>query len=349
MKRPFGSRSENCHRCPRLLIPALLALVIVSATLVFAAEVVVRITEWGLPEGTFPHDPAVSPDGALWYTGMQSNTLGRVDPKTGQVKEYRIPTPDSGPHGLVADAAGNIWFTANFKGYIGRFDPRTNVFREYPLTDPEARDPHTPVFDRKGMLWFTVQGGNFIGRLNPVSGRIELTRLRIEKSRPYGIAVNSKGIPFFCEFGGNRLASINPETMEITEYTLPEAARPRRIAITPDDMVYYTDYARGRIGWLDPKTGMTGDISSPGGGRSAPYGMASTGEGIVWYSESGVHPNTIVRFDPGKKSFTSWTIPSGGGVVRHMVAAEGGDLYIACSGENRVGRVAVSGTPVTGQ
>jgi virginiamycin B lyase len=154
--------------------------------------------------------------------------------------------------------------------------------------------------------------------------------------------VNSKGIPFFCEFGRNRLASIDPQTMEITEYPLPEAARPRRIAITPDDMVYYTDYARGRIGWLDPKTGATGDVSSPGGDKSAPYGMASTPDGILWYSESGVRPNTIVRFDPKTKTFASWPIPSGGGVVRHMVASQGGDLYIACSGENKVGTVVVS-------
>jgi virginiamycin B lyase len=37
---------------------------------------------------------------------------------------------------------------------------------------------------------------------------------------------------------------------------------------------------------------------SPGGMRSQPYGMTSTPDGIVWYSESGVEPNTIVRFDP---------------------------------------------------
>jgi streptogramin lyase len=37
------------------------------------------------------------------------------------------------------------------------------------------------------------------------------------------------------------------------EYPLPDAgARPRRIAITPDDAVWYTDYARGYLGRFDP-------------------------------------------------------------------------------------------------
>ena len=55
-----------------------------------------------------PHDPALAPDGSLWYTGQMANKLGRLDPKTGQFKEYPLKTPDSGPHGLVADREGNL-------------------------------------------------------------------------------------------------------------------------------------------------------------------------------------------------------------------------------------------------
>jgi virginiamycin B lyase len=69
--------------------------------------------------------------------------------------------------------------------------------------------------------------------------------------------------------------------------------------------------------------------------------MAATSDGMVWYSETGIEPNTIVRFDPRTERFTTWPIPSGGGVVRHMVATPGGDLYIACSGVDKVGVVHV--------
>jgi virginiamycin B lyase len=63
---------------------------------------------------------------------------------------------------------------------------------------------------------------------------------------------------------------------------------------------------------------------------------------MIWYSESGVRPNTIVRFDPKTRAFITWPIPSGGGVIRHMVAAPDGNVYIACSGVNKVGIVRVS-------
>ena len=76
------------------------------------------------------------------------------------------------------------------------------------------------------------------------------------------------GVPFFDLFGTNKIGSIDPVTMAIKEYPLPdEASRPRRIAITSDD--------------------------------------------VIWYSESGVKPNTLVRFDPKTQKFQTWVIPSG--------------------------------------
>lgn len=64
-------------------------------------------------------------------------------------------------------------------------------------------------------------------------------------------------------------------------------------------------------------------------------------QGVVWYSESGVNPNTLVRFDPTTKSFSSTPIPSGGGVVRNIAATKDGRLYLACSGVNKVAIVEV--------
>src|SRR5579862_5143496 len=92
---------------------------LIFAALAFAAAVSplkVTIKEYDVPTPqSRPHDPAVGPDGALWYTGQKANKIGRLDPNTHQFKEFPLKTPDSGPHGLVADDKGNIWFTAVFK------------------------------------------------------------------------------------------------------------------------------------------------------------------------------------------------------------------------------------------
>ena len=113
-------------------------------------------------------------------------------------------------------------------------------------------------------------------------------------------------------------------------------ARPRRLALAADGTIYYSDFARGYLGHFDPAAGKVEEWASPGGPKSNPYGIAITPSGKVWYSESGVKPNTLVEFDPKTKAFSSTVIPSGGGVVRNMVATSDGKLYLACSGVNKV-------------
>ncbi len=304
------------------------------------SELNVTIREWDVPTpNARPHDPALAPDGALWFTEQGANKLGRLDPATGKITEFPLKTSHSGPHGLVADREGDIWYTGNYAALIGKLDPRAGKVSEYPMPDPAAHDPHTPVFDAQGILWFTVQQGNMVGRLDSATGKIELRMVPTPNAVPYGMAVNSKGVPVFCEFGTNKLGQINPKTMEITEFILPEGARPRRLAIAADDRVYYSDFERGYLGLFDPATRRVKEWPSPGGPNSEPYGIAITRDGMVWYSEAGVKPNTIVRFDPNTQRFAGAPIPSGGGVVRNMVATPDGRLYIACSGVNKIGIV----------
>jgi virginiamycin B lyase len=322
------------------------------AAIIKAGSVQASIEEWTLPTpGSRPHDPAVAPDGSVWYTGQAGDMIGRLDPATGQFTEYPIKTPKSplhpygvGPHGLIADRSGSIWFTAQLAGYIGKLDPKTGAIAKYPMPIAAAKDPHTPIFDQRGTLWFTLQQSNMVGRLNPQTGDVTVVPVPTAKSEPYGIVVNSKGVPFFCELTGNRLARIDPDTMAIHEYVLPtKGTAPRRIAVSADDTIWYTDYARGYLGHLDPATGKVDEWASPSGAtdKTQPYAITAVGD-IIWYVESGVTPNAVVRFDPTSQVFQSWPIPSGGGVVRHMMADATGNLWLACSGLDRLARVLVA-------
>ena len=301
----------------------------------------VNFREWALPtKGSRPHDPLATSDGMLWYTGMFSNKMGRVDPKTGTIKEYALPIEGSGPHGLTVDKSGNIWFTANQKGYIGKLDPKSGTVTDYKLPDG-TRDPHTPIFDHDGILWFTAQGANRVGRLDPATGDVKVVDSPTQRSNPYGMVITSKNVPVFCEFGSNKIASIDPKTMAITEYPLPNAeSRPRRIAIDPEDNIWYADYSRGFLGRIDLKTGATTEWASPSGAKSQPYGITYT-KGAIWYFETAVKPNALVRFDPKTLRFQSWPVPGGGGVVRNIMPDRNGNIVIAESGVNMVGVVEI--------
>ncbi len=309
------------------------------------APLQVTIVEWDVPQGKLsfvPHDPDVAPDGGAWYTGYGANVLGRVDPSSGLVKEFSLPTADSGPHGLTIDPQGHVWYTGNRAALIGRLDPTTGKVTEYPMPDPQARDPHTPILGKNGILWFTVQSGNYVGRLDTASGAVTLKQVATPKAMPHGIVLTRADDPFFALSGTNKIGRIDPQSMDIKEFILPEGARPRRLAVAAGDFIWYGDSARGMLGRLDPNTGSVKEWATPGGPKSAPWGVASTPDGAIWYSESGVTPNTVVRFDPVTETTQSWPIPSGGGVVRHMVASRDGSLWLACSGVGKVAHVRVS-------
>ena len=298
------------------------------------------IRMWDVPTlGSRPHDPLAARDSSIWWTGQLANKLGRLDPKTGAIREYTLKSPLTGPHGLAEDKSGNIWFTGNSAALIGKLDPSTGLVTEYPLPDSGAKDPHTLKFDQSGMLWFTVQQANTIGRLDPATGVIKLVTSPTPKSRPYGLKINAQGVPVVVEFGTNKIATIDPQTMAIKEYALPNpAARPRRLAIDPDGMVWYADFSRGYLGRLDLATGDVKEWPSPSGAKSEPYGIVFTNK-AVWYSESAAKPNTIVRFDPVTEKFQSWAIPGGGDIVRNMDVAPDGNPVIADSLTNQVGLV----------
>src|SRR3954466_6298658 len=91
--------------------------------------------------GSRPHDPLAAKDGSLWYTGQMANVLGRVDPKTGKVKEYKLQTPHCGPHGLGGAKDGNTSDTGNTGALVGMLDPRTGNVAEHKIPPPLAKDP----------------------------------------------------------------------------------------------------------------------------------------------------------------------------------------------------------------
>jgi virginiamycin B lyase len=298
-------------------------------------EETIEITEWIVPTlGQRSRDAAQAPDGSIWWTGMWASLLGRLDPETGEMREYPLP-PEARPHTLVPAADGFIWYTGNSNATIGRLDPATGEVTEYPT---QARDPHSATFHPNGNLYFTAQGARVIGRLNPETG--ELTEVPTEPN-PYGIQVAPDGTVWVAHNGTNKLSAVDPETMEIRYYEVPnEASRIRRLGIASDGMVWYGNATQGKIGRLNPATGEVREWDSPSGPDSNPYALTVVND-IVWYNESGMRPDILVRFDPATEEFQSWEIPSGVGIVRNFGVTSDGDLIIHQTSSNRIGIVRI--------
>ena len=83
------------------------------------------------------------------------------------------------------------------------------------------------MFDQKGTICFTVQGADMVGKFELKTGETKTVPVPTKRANPYGMVVTSEHVPYFVEFGANKIASIDPETMAIHEYTLPNEERVR--------------------------------------------------------------------------------------------------------------------------
>lgn len=306
------------------------------------SELKAAIRQWDVPsKGGRPQDPVIGLDGSLWFTEQVANKIGRLNPKTGEVKEYALPEEKrAGPQGIAADREGNIWFAANIGGYIGKLNPNTGKVTVFNMPDPQAGDPLSLAFDSKGILWFTVKNANMVGKLDPASGQIALKEVPTKRALPFGIQVLKRGIPVFCEFGTNKLGAIDPNTFRIQELFLPPTVRPRQLfAAADDNTIFFTDYRDGNLGKFDISVGASVLFASPGGPESNPEGLTITPDGMVWYAETGLEPNNVIRFNPTTSTFSRVSIPAGGGTVGNIVAAPYGAVFFTSRDVGKVGVV----------
>lgn len=301
---------------------------------------------WDVPFGarTRPRDPYADTQGRVWFVGQTGNYIAYLDTKTNRFRRFEI---DSGtnPHNLVVEK-GQVWFTGNRNNRLVKLDPATGKLTTYMIPDSTVRDPHTMIFDPKsGVAWFSAQQAGVVGRFDPRTEQFRLWRTG-PRTLPYGVVIDSRGNPWFDLFGTNKLATIDARTGELTTFTLPDArTRPRRIAITSDDQVYWGDYTRGYLGHLDPKSGAMQEWQLPLADKALPYAMTADDRGIIWVAQNGYDgiPATLVAFDPRQKKFVA-EVPVGRAApntIRHMTFDPATRQIWFGTDQGSVGRISV--------
>lgn len=76
-----------------------------------------------------PYDLVVQ-DGAVWFTMLAANKIGKLDIASGNVTPYTIPTADSHPTGITF-GGGYIWFVERTGDKLGRLDRASGAITEY--------------------------------------------------------------------------------------------------------------------------------------------------------------------------------------------------------------------------
>jgi virginiamycin B lyase len=256
-------------------------------------------TEYDLPRDTIsPHDVIVDAEGIAWYSSFGEQNLGRLDPKTGNVKEFPIETTKPGfPTGLLglrSDKDGNLWLGNMYQARIIKFDRKTQKFTSWKLPAEQDIDaaqvnmvsPQSSHVD--GKVWSQNNGFAGVHRLDLRTGAIETwepfkSAPKGEPHNIYDVVPDSQNNVFFTDFRQRHIGRIDAKTGEVKLFEMPggPVTAPRRGQMDAKDRLWFGQYRGDRIGMLDTKTGQFKDWKV-GQRWSSPYDVAIDKNEEAW-------------------------------------------------------------------
>lgn len=280
-----------------------------------------QMTEYSLPAQSFPVGLIQDKTGFVWYSDIRRNVIGKLDPKTGELKDFQIPTKESWAFALGFDSKGNLWFTERVGNKIGRLDPQTGEVREYEVLT-KASQPSGLTVTPDDQIFFTQNSGHKVGHFNPRTGEMKEYALPspLKKNPFYGLAgiiADKTGNVWFSILDGKLgLIKKNKNGYEpIEEIALPRSnTRPAGITIDRWNEVWFTELDGNSISNYNhefkvfrtyriptgepdrrplgpPETSARGEIPMDGliAKTSRPFGIAADQNGDVWFSEQYAH------------------------------------------------------------
>jgi virginiamycin B lyase len=319
------------------------ALSLIVATLAFAflqprpAQAAAgRIKEFVIPtQGSHPGGIALGSDGAVWFTEIATNGIGRLKGRT--ITSFPLPQGGS-PIAIVSGPDAALWFTEYGGDRIGRITT-SGAITEFniPLC-PGCTEagPWDIVVGPDGALWFTELEANRIGRIT-TAGDITQYELPSQSSSPIAITDGPDGALWFTNQNGvGRITVVGTVAQKWNG-----ASSATAITTGPDDRLWFTEGAQDLVGRLDPSNGQVKQF--PIDINCFPQDIAS-GSGALWFTCYNLDEVGRVTTDG---HVTSFRVPNhfGGNypdTLEGITAGAGNDMWFTEEAANRIGRISTS-------
>jgi virginiamycin B lyase len=289
------------------------------------------ITEYDLPRRyQQPHDVVLDSSGVVWYSDFERPLIGRLDPKTGKVVQYAVPSIKKGgvPYGirkLTIDYEDNPWINLGSQGAVGKFDRKTEKFETWsiPKVPGSDRNPGTCCVEPlhiqvDGKAWVLLNG-NKIQRVDVRTGvwlpePIDAFR-DLPKDSPafgrdhniYDIYSDSHNNLYLTDNFTEIIGRVDAKTLKVNYYLLPtRESYPRRGHVDKQDRFWFGEYQGNRIGLVDPKTDEVKEWEDPTP-YSWTYDAVLDKNGEVW--SGGMTSDRVARLNPKTGEFVEYLLP----------------------------------------
>ena len=283
----------------------------------------VIITEYDLPNPLIqPHDVVLDREGNVWYSDFGQMFIGKMDSKTGKVKQYPIPIVKPGwPEGtldLELDKDDNPWVGVMYQSAIAKFDRKTEKFQFWQTPKEWDTDGgqlgHLAIegtnVDNK--VWIKNSDVGNIYRLDLISNKMEnLGNFKDPRTGKrigtYGLHSDQQNNVYLLDFSAGNIVKIDARTTKATVYPTPTPdSRPRRGRVDPQGRLWFAEYQGNSIGMFDPKTEQMKEWKVPTP-WSAPYDAVLDRNGDAWTGS--MLTDRVARLDVKSGQYTEYMLP----------------------------------------
>jgi len=303
-------------------------------------------------EARGPHDAEVDASGFVWVADSQNNpqrTLMRLDPQTGEVKNYRLEGRNGNAmrsHGIVIDHKGIAWFNAD--GGLGKVDTQTGKLEWFDPPKEMARVGGTVDVDNEGFVCASTEKGalRFDPNTNTFTEFASISPGRV--GRTYGVAVDAQGNCWWAQMNYDKLGysdistgkslelALDPrpgfkdnlpeKDLKIYEtsgldwnYTPPWQQGPRRLGgdRNPNgSTIWVANWWGDNLAKIDIHTRKVTYYQYPSPGFGGVYDTVIDKNGMVWINLT--HADRVARFNPQTEQWTEFPLPTLGTETRFI-------------------------------
>ena len=292
------------------------------------------------------------PDGNLWFTNPNGDTIGRITTK-GVITEFKL-AKGTLPKTITAAADGNLWFTMQQQDRIGVMDTTGHLIHQYSVRLSDA-NPYSIAPSPDGAVWFTDYAFSSEDALDKVE-RMTLDGNSVVKydlaqcgCGPVGATYGPDGNMWFSEelgatpemngsaFGTVDKVSLDGKTVERYPPSVDVATLPGFLTPGPDGNVWFTEFSgeQHSIGRVTP----AGDVTEFKVGQNNMWtnGIITGVNGDIWFTETSGEDSDIWRVHPNG-AFVGTSIPTHFN-PRGITVGPDGNLWFAVGGDGEIGRL----------
>ncbi len=302
--------------------------------------------EYDMPAPSrMPFSAAPDKNGFLWIPDFGvANKITRLDPKTGEMKDFSIPfIGTGGVHSAIPAADGSVWLAEQGSNRVGRWDPGTQQITEYQdaylpgkAGIEDGGSKHTIRIDLSGKVWAS---GIPLTRFDPETSKFE--RYNSGGGYIYDVKPDKNGDVWFTNILANKIGKVDVKTNQVSLWTVPTPdGQPRRMDIGPDGMIYSGEFRGGKMVRFDPRSQTFKEFPLPGPDPS-PYALGFDADGYVWYDSHNM--DTINRFDPRTGNVIEYPFPHDELAMREFIRDAQGRMWYGTSPNNKVGYFYLAG------